>query len=95
MIIKNKNVKTLNVDSVTWENVVKTNQVYDFRLTESVDPSNSDKLEEYYLPVNPNKMDKEDSKGLWNVFEMPSLGSPDSAVLYIPPNQFSNDPQMA
>jgi hypothetical protein len=92
VIIKNKNVKTLNVDSVTWENVVKTNQVYDFRLTESIDPSNTEILKEYYRQVNPNK---EDSKGIWNPFTMPSLGSPDSAVLYIPPNQFSNDPQMA
>ena len=92
VIIKNKNVKTLNVDSVTWENVVKTNQVYDFRLTESIDPSNTEILNEYYRQVNPNK---EDSKGIWNPFTMPSLGSPDSAVLYNPPNQFSNDPQMA
>ena len=92
MIIKNKNVKTLNVDSVTWENVVKTNQVYYFRLTESIDPSNTEILNEYYRQVNPNK---EDSKGIWNTFTMPSLGSPDSEVLYNPPNQFSNDPQMA
>ena len=92
VIIKNKNVKTVNVDSVIWENVVKTNQVYDFRLTESIDPSNSNILKDYYTQVNPNK---EDSKGIWNPFTMPSIGGSDYAVLYTPPNQLSNDTQSA
>ena len=65
VIIKNKNIKTVNIDSVIWENVVKTNQVYDFRLTETIDPSNSNILKDYYTQVNP---DKEDSKGIWNPF---------------------------
>ena len=68
--LKVSGVKVINVESVSWENVIETTQVYDFRLTESTDPANRDILEDHYDTISGFETDKnkEDSKGIWKEY---------------------------
>lgn len=75
-VLKNRKVKNIDISKFIWEPINNTTQVYDFKITESVNPSNATIIEEFRnVGIKPSELDVEDSKKIWIEFPISGLKS--------------------
>ena len=73
-VLKNRKVKNIDTSNFIWEPINDTTQVYDFKITESVNPANATIIEEFRnVGIKPSELDVEDSKKIWIEFPLPAL----------------------
>ena len=75
-VLKNRKVKNIDISKFIWEPINNTTQVYDFNITESVNPANATIIEEFRnVDIKPSELDVEDSKKIWIEFPISGLKS--------------------
>ena len=73
-VLKNRKVKNIDISKFIWEPINNTTQVYDFKITESVNPANATIIEEFRnVGIKPSELDVEDSKKIWIEFPISGL----------------------
>ena len=89
-VLKNRKVKNIDISKFIWEPINNTTQVYDFKITESVNPANATIIEEFRKEgIFQSDIDVKDSKKIWVDIQ------PTWAVNYQPDSPFNNNTQMA
>ena len=65
-----------NIDNVVWHDIAETQLIYDYKLTESLNPANEEKIKEYHdKNAHPSITKNEDAKFCWKKIEIVGLNS--------------------
>ena len=78
LTVKNTPIQdSYNINDYVWNDIVPTELIYDFKLTDSTNPSNEQKLKDYYDLVNTSLKDLEgdDSNYIWKEEDIANVSS--------------------